>query len=1599
MSPQLIQKMAQIDSQVEFELTTGSKVPGLLKEIGSEHVLLDTANGPITILVDSIISVQSLVNVNAFESTPNAPNLDNQIDTSIPSNSKSNKIEVPDSANLSTSEIEVFDDTDANIEPTDSVQKTVEASDNADESIGSVPEVVEASDNVDANTEPTDSVQKTVEASDNADESIGSVPEPDDVDTNTEPTDSVQKEIEESEDIDANTELEDSINFEEQASEQLDKIEDRFKNEIEDAKIELKPPDLTFPAKELTGWQNSDIASKWLQIKNKYENAQRINELSNKFGRIQPLLTELTPLVRRFPNSPSLKHVTAYFYAVSDDWQEAIQIYQEVAITSEDFNDWFNVAVSALNLNKEEFACYSLEKFFNSASVINEPNAWYIYVNLVEKFNNLSAFRELCKKDDNDVAVDEIEVLLDAAIYLFKRKVTTELAIEIVQKRIKGEPAYSLLKEVCRKLGGQSAESYRQFLSEFMTEIVKSEKESEPILSEHSKPAGTVQKSTHQDMPQKQKLQTQGGDLYLRAKHADITEKDLEKSERLYQECIREENNRYESAIKDLAMVLVRLGKPEEAVDLLEKNRQKVKDKQALDNVLITVYPAAAQYERAIDLLNNALKQAHDQERRLQIRMQIASAYIKLEDYVNAEKQFHLVQKLRPQNIDVQRNLALCLSKQERYHEAEKILNRIQDVSPDAKTATLLEAVERAQKTGKFTLDEDTIIEVETVLSYLSGELSEFAKFFLERCTFHGISPGRVKEGKYTGSEKDFGYDINELENLAKQLGTRRPRDRSSYYLSAARIYFDRGDNRNSFYQYLCRSFTSRGDDASGENKHLDTVRDWYCEALKVYDGDRSHRKDEQDAVNSLVRYLYSTLGSRYINLTPNIPSIDKAVEDVLNKHPDRDKVFNAIAYLVLHSRYAANRILRRLYENLNLRNMALDYLKRAGLAFTSSIEHRNDFIQLWNELRVKQFDRARIISDDLRLFNNFDLTTSWLEDNIRFVEDIRSSLFFELDRQRITELQRILETALELCKQVTFEERESLCRQLRDHCQDLLQEIEESPTKLSVEDVYPIIEVIQEQVDSYFNELYETSKPQLSLRLPVESYAPDTDQKIEVQIVLENERGRSPAESLELIVQEDEAFFVVTESEIKQNESLRGGEQSILTVPLRVTPDASQSETFSLSVCAQYRTRTEEQLQTPVQNLSIRLYSEDKFEKIENPYARFAEGGVVSDAKMLFGREELIQNIAQAIRKSRTQSKSVLVFGQKRSGKSSVLYHLKESLQKDKELLILDLGNMSTHLDRHARISLLHQFLKGILRALERAIQRKQREGLSSFEFSIPGKEFYDHPAPLQLFEDTFVSLKDFIDDQKGQEDWRGVRVVLLVDEFQYIYEPIIENKILDSFMQNWKALLQANYFSAVLVGQDVMPKFKLQFSNEFGTTQDERVTYLKEEDARRLIDEPIRIGGRQGDSRYREQAIERIFDLTAGSPFYIQIICNRLVDYMNVKHAGLVTEADVEQVKDELIHGINALSQDKFDNLYNSGDKSPDAISDEDALKVLKTIADNSNRTDPCHRDRIICQTDSPIDTILDDLEKRDVVKKGRDQSYQIQVRLFKEWLVVNG
>ena len=476
----------------------------------------------------------------------------------------------------------------------------------------------------------------------------------------------------------------------------------------------------------------------------------------------------------------------------------------------------------------------------------------------------------------------------------------------------------------------------------------------------------------------------------------------------------------------------------------------------------------------------------------------------------------------------------------------------------------------------------------------------------------------------------------------------------------------------------------------------------------------------------------------------------------------------------------------------------------------------------------------------------------------------------------------------------------------------------------------------------------------------------------------------------MELIVSQDDNRFELIKSENRLDGRLEAGTKKNLTIDLRISERAIQDKAFSLPVYAKFRTRTREAIQkTDTHNLRVRLDSSDEFISIDNPYATYAEGSIVDSEEMFFGRSELIRNIARVLQAPSTQGKSIVIFGQKRSGKSSVLFHLKKKLECQKELLILDIGNIASNIDESSGVPFPYQFLWSILQKLADALEDKEyREGITALNPDIPSaSDFFAHPTPITYFKTVFDRYQRQI---ARTAEWRNVRIVLLIDEFSYIHQMIVESRIPESFMKNWKALLQENYFSVVLVGQDDMPKFKEKFPNEFGTTQDERVTYLREEDAQGLIEEPI------GGNRYIEQSTERILELTAGSPFYIQIFCNRLVEYMNRERVPSVSSADVERVKHELVRGVNALSQDKFDNLINSGDASKDAISDQDILNVLKAIA-LASQNGSCTREDIDCETDCSVENILDDLVQRDVIKKEQAQ-YSIRVGLFKEWFVAH-
>jgi hypothetical protein len=237
----------------------------------------------------------------------------------------------------------------------------------------------------------------------------------------------------------------------------------------------------------------------------------------------------------------------------------------------------------------------------------------------------------------------------------------------------------------------------------------------------------------------------------------------------------------------------------------------------------------------------------------------------------------------------------------------------------------------------------------------------------------------------------------------------------------------------------------------------------------------------------------------------------------------------------------------------------------------------------------------------------------------------------------------------------------------------------------------------------------------------------------------------------------------------------------------------------------------------------------------------------------------------------------------------------------------------------------------------------------------------------------------------------YRDWRLVLLFDEFTMLYAAIERGDLPRGFMKSWKAMLERELFSSVVVGNDLMPDFLSAFPNEFQVARQERVSYLDLADAEALITEPIAL--ENGESRYRGDSVPRILELTARSPYYIQLFCNRLIEHMNAERQPLIGPADVDKVAAALVGGDKALLREQFDNLITPGDADVSALPEQTVLSVLNGCL--SGRSGDLYLDGRKAEELPDGRRVIEDLLRRDVIVRQTEDRYRIKVGLFAEWL----
>lgn len=444
--------------------------------------------------------------------------------------------------------------------------------------------------------------------------------------------------------------------------------------------------------------------------------------------------------------------------------------------------------------------------------------------------------------------------------------------------------------------------------------------------------------------------------------------------------------------------------------------------------------------------------------------------------------------------------------------------------------------------------------------------------------------------------------------------------------------------------------------------------------------------------------------------------------------------------------------------------------------------------------------------------------------------------------------------------------------------------------------------------------------------------------------------------------------------------------------------------------------------------------------ESIPNKYRPYAGKQTVRDESMFFGRETLIRKLYDSISTKNSENRDVLnggngvvLYGQRRSGKTSILYHLKEKIIKNmKNTIVVDFGGASKAIDdkensegmnekdiqqSNSVMTLQNMYftiiceVKEFIRKTDTDIFNKLKEDIRAYENEnnekfFPNSESFENAQNPQMIFNAF--LDRFRSVARVDDPINGFRIVIIIDEFTYFNEAIEKKKLPYNFMEKLKGIVSDSFITMVIAGQDNMVEFMERYMNEFSSFQREWVTFLEKDASFKMVTEPI------GEERIDPESVEKLYRFTAGSPYLLMLICCKLVDWMN--------ENKIYKLESSLLDDFLAdeyMKDYEFkEDLLEPQFKDAGRIEWTEKIKlVLGLIArQNSKKVSPkvipwtefddyatinddMLKDREVLPNE--MHEILERLVKRQVIEKqeGSSNRFRIKIPLCREWILRRG
>ena len=368
-----------------------------------------------------------------------------------------------------------------------------------------------------------------------------------------------------------------------------------------------------------------------------------------------------------------------------------------------------------------------------------------------------------------------------------------------------------------------------------------------------------------------------------------------------------------------------------------------------------------------------------------------------------------------------------------------------------------------------------------------------------------------------------------------------------------------------------------------------------------------------------------------------------------------------------------------------------------------------------------------------------------------------------------------------------------------------------------------------------------------------------------------------------------------------------------------------------------------------------------------------------VRKATDLIGRSEQTRQLISKIKAPSIGS--FCIYGQRRVGKTSVVAALESMPEvEDITILYLDTGGFIVP-DARETVNKLGRKICTLL---------LQRKSLLS-------------GLPVPNFDGALSPLDDFLSSVLERDP--DLRLVIVLDEFDALPPQLYrKGEISHALFMTLRSLSARDPVGFILVGGETMSEILSTQGEILNKFRPLRIDYMEKEsqwsDFVELVRRPVAEW-----ATITDDAIIRLYEVTAGNPFFTKFVCSELVADMKRRRDAYVTSVEMDLAIRIAVEGAGI---NHFQHFWDDGvvATTQERIDEERASRrrIMVALGEVLRSQKGSNVDNISKKASrSGIDEtevlrILTDSEKRKILVKVEDE-YACKVRLFERWLVDKG